>query len=157
MRTKCTGKFCGVSAYLGVPQNVSPLHEFITTPTMYHLGCEWSATRSVIRLNLPGLLTCIILRYDNLNLPASNIRIPQINVFRRGICTGFCEEMLLTNVTSCNVYTAYHKIKYVMSLNWVALPCAIRQPKWFQVWPTTKHVQISGFQLRIKLILLHVS
>ena len=28
---------------------------------------------------------------------------------------------------SRKTYTAYHKIRYVQSLNWVALPCAVKQ------------------------------
>ena len=70
VRTQWTGKFCGVSTYLGVSQNVSPVHEFITMPTIYHLRCELPSTKYIFRLNLPSFLTCIILRYDNLNLPA---------------------------------------------------------------------------------------
>ena len=71
VRTQWTGKFCGVSTYLGVSQNVSPLREFIAMPTIYHLGCELPWTRFILRINLPSLLTCIILRYDNPNLPAN--------------------------------------------------------------------------------------
>lgn len=37
------------------------------------------------------------------------------------------EELLLNNVMSRKIYTAYHKIRYVLSLNWVALPCAVKQ------------------------------
>lgn len=78
VRTQCTGKFCGVSTYLGVTHNVSPLHEFITMPAIYHLGCELPSTRFIFTLNLPSRLTYVILRYDNLNLPANEMRVPQL-------------------------------------------------------------------------------
>ena len=39
----------------------------------------------------------------------------------------------LNNVMSRKIYTSYHKLRYVQSLNFVALPCAFRQPNWFQV------------------------
>ena len=58
-----------------VCQLISEFHNtclpYITMPAICHVGWELPSTRFKFRLNLPSLLTCIILRYDNLNLPAN--------------------------------------------------------------------------------------
>jgi hypothetical protein len=109
---------------------------YITMPAIYHVGWELPSTRFQIQVKPAQSfdMHCFAVWQSKFAIKLGMRATFSLTLLRRLLSARIYEELLLNSVMSRKIFTSYHKIRYVQSLNWVALPCAFRQPKWFQVW-----------------------